>query len=286
MKSKIAACVILYNPEKEFLNNITSYINKVDKLYVFDNTQGSDNKEFFEDFENVEYFWENSNNGISICLNRACKKAIEDKYDYLLMMDQDSSFLEENIDQYFQDITNFKDKKNVAVYGLEYDVNNKILDATNISVENKDHLITSGSVLNLNLYCEIGGFDENLFIDGVDIDYCFAAKLKGYKSILFKNNYFKHSLGEFVYRACVFSLYLIKKNRNVHSPIRIYYIYRNTLYLEKKYSQTLPLLVKELKKNNNHHLKRSIKYSENLLKALKYRLKASRDFHNAKMGKI
>ena len=35
---KIAACVILYNPTEGDLKNIVSYISKVDKLYIYDNS--------------------------------------------------------------------------------------------------------------------------------------------------------------------------------------------------------------------------------------------------------
>ena len=36
---KIAACVILYHPKEKDLENILSYLPKVDKLYIYDNTE-------------------------------------------------------------------------------------------------------------------------------------------------------------------------------------------------------------------------------------------------------
>ena len=36
---KIAACVILYHPEESILNNIKSYINHIEKIYVIDNSE-------------------------------------------------------------------------------------------------------------------------------------------------------------------------------------------------------------------------------------------------------
>jgi rhamnosyltransferase len=39
--SKIAAVVILYNPELSILENIKSYIDQVEKLYVVDNSEAS-----------------------------------------------------------------------------------------------------------------------------------------------------------------------------------------------------------------------------------------------------
>ncbi len=286
MSLNIAACVILYNPKTEDLLNITSYLSKVNKLYVYDNSATKLEDSIIHENEKINYFWDGENQGISIRLNQASKKALSEGYDKLLTMDQDSSFLEENIDKYFRDIENFKNSENVANFGLEYGKIDIACDSDEIIFEEVDHLITSCSVINLNLFEKIGGFDENLFIDGVDIDYCYASMKNGYKNIQFKNNYFKHSLGEPVRRASIVSLYLIKKNRIIHSDIRVYYMYRNTLYLEKKYSSVFPEMTKKLVKDYIHHIKRCIRYSKNIIIAYKYIFKARRDFKNNRMGKI
>ena len=38
---RIAALVILYNPDKNILDNINSYINQVEKVFVVDNSEFS-----------------------------------------------------------------------------------------------------------------------------------------------------------------------------------------------------------------------------------------------------
>ena len=139
--------------------------------------------------------------------------------------------------------------------------------------------------MNLKLYSEIGGFDENLFIDGVDIDYCYAALSKGYKNIKFGRNHFNHSLGEPVRRGTIYTLFLFKKNKTIHSPLRIYYMYRNMLYLEQKHKATLPDTVTKLVKNYKHHIKKSIKYSTNIFTVLRFKRRAIKDFKTNKMGK-
>ena len=284
MKSNFAACVILYHPSEDNIKNINTYLSKVSELYIIDNTETKSNENLFKDFPNIHYYWDGENKGLSIRLNQACEKAIHSKFNYLLTMDQDSSFLEDNIEQYFRDILAFPDKEKVAVYGLEY-INDDITDRTpNYSEVN--HLITSGSVLNLNLYSEIGGFDENLFIDGVDIDYSYAALIKGFKNIKFGRNFFEHSLGVPVKRGSIYSLYLIKKNKIIHSPLRIYYMYRNMLYIEGKYNAIIPDNVKKLKRDYKHHIKKCIKYSENIFEILNYKRRAIKDFKIKKMGKF
>lgn len=284
MKSNFAACVILYHPKKEDVANLFTYCSKVEKVYIFDNTEGKSNENLFIGIENVSYFWDGENKGLSSRLNEACQRAIADNFEYLLTMDQDSSFLEENIDGYFKDILNFKGKEKVAVYGLEYSKND-INDTTEKYIE-VDHLITSASVMNLNLYKEIGGFDENLFIDGVDIDYCYSALTKGFKSIKFARNFFNHALGVRSRRGSIFTLYLIKKNVYVHSSLRVYYMYRNMLYIKNKYENIIPDIIKKFVKNQKHQVNKNIKYSNEFFTILKYKRKAVDDFNNKKMGKI
>lgn len=286
MKENFAACVILYHPKKEDIDNLYTYCNKVKKLYIYDNTEGNSNEELFVEITNATYYWDGENKGLSDRLNAACQKAIEDKFEYLLTMDQDSSFLEENIDCYFENILNFPNKNSAALFNLEYEKEFQPVKKNQISIKKKDHLITSASVMNLNLYHIIGGFDENLFIDGVDIDYCYSAKAKGFDNIQFTNNYFKHSLGEPVKRGTIYTLFLFKKNKTIHSPLRIYYMYRNMLYLENKYKNSLPEVINELVKNYKHHIKKSIKYSENIFEANRFKKRAIIDFKNGRMGKI
>jgi rhamnosyltransferase len=284
MKSNFAACVILYHPKKEDIANISTYSTKVEKVYILDNTEEKSNENLYIGMENVSYFWDGENKGLSVRLNEACKKAIADNFDYLLTMDQDSSFLEENIDRYFKDILNFKGKEKVAVYGLEYSEND-INDTTENYIE-VDHLITSASVMNLKLYNEIGGFDKNLFIDGVDIDYCYSALSKGFKNIKFARNFFNHSLGVRSRRGSIFTLYLIKKNVSVHSSLRVYYMYRNMLYIKNKYENVIPDIIKKFVKNQKHQVNKNIKYSNEFFTVLKYKRKAISDFNNKKMGKL
>lgn len=283
---KIAACVILYNPKEEDLKNILSYLPIVDRLYVYDNTENKKTILNFEDSNKIVYSSDLKNNGLSFRLNQACHQAITDKYDFLMTMDQDSYFNPENLNHYFDSIKNHSNKETVGIFGLEYNENNVIADPNAIISSEVHWLITSGSVINLNNYVEIGGFDENLFIDGVDFDYCFATLKKGLKCILFKNNYFNHSFGIKTKVASIKTLYLIKKEKYLHSHTRIYYIVRNMLYLEKKYGLFFPEHIQERKKRYSSQVLSNMMYSKNIFLTLKYRLKAISDFKKNKMGKL
>ena len=95
-----------------------------------------------------------------------------------------------------------------------------------------DVVISSGNVINLAAYNEIGGFENKLFIDSVDTDFCLSLRLFKYKIIQLNTALFWHRLGECKRK---YFLGFIKMTPTFHSAVRRYYITRNRYYLFDKY---------------------------------------------------
>jgi rhamnosyltransferase len=149
-----------------------------------------------------------------------------------------------------------------------------------------DLLITSGTLLNLKLFNEIGRFDEALFIDLVDFDYCIRAQLAGYRIIQFTDVTLVHKLGTTARRSSIKTLYLVKKQKRLYVPLRCYYMFRNMLYLKTKYRHiNLPTL-KKIEQGVKIILKNSFYYGRNNTTLARYLLLAYRHFRNNKMGKF
>lgn len=277
--NQINGVVILYQPNDNVNENINTYLPFVNKLYVFDNSEPASNKILPN--EKIIVIADNQNKGIAERLNQACKLAQADGADWLLTMDQDSYFSEDNLSLYKKVFEQFDDKDKTAIIGVEYNhkPNNKIIDWID-----SDALITSGSLVNLKLNNKLGGFDEALFIDDVDGDYCLNTIANGYRSILFNNVYLNHSLGTIsVHRS--FKNFK-KTNRVLHSPIRMYYAVRNYLYLEKKYKHLLPQLPIIRKKTLQNRLKNNLFYGKNKLQLVRFILLAFYHYKKGKMGKL
>lgn len=208
---RIAAVVILYHPDESVVSNITTYQDYVDKIMVFDNTE---TEPLFKDellaFPKVEFNHNYENEGIAKRLNAGAEKAIQEGFDWLLMMDQDSNFSKEAIKNYFNCFHQYENKEKIAVFGTRY---YRIEKASSEHCKPTDihELITSGSLLNLQLSKIIGSFDEALFIDSVDHDYCIRAKLKGFSLIEFSNIYTRHEIGTQVYKSSIKTLFLFKQ---------------------------------------------------------------------------
>lgn len=282
---KVAAVVILYYPETDLVSNIKTYYDHVDKIFVFDNSETESSiKSHLLALPKIEFFQDFKNEGIAKRLNEGAAKCIEQGFDWMLTMDQDSFFSADAISNYLKCCNKYKNKENVAVFGTMYSRVKKI-SSQECSISYTHELITSGMLINLKLFKKVGGFDEALFIDGVDHDYVISAKTKGFPVIIFSNIYILHQLGTYVYRSSIKTLFLIKKKKVIHHPLRCYYIYRNMLYLESKHKEGAQLM-KSIKKTTIHHIYKCFFYGRNTFKLIKYLMAARRDVKNKRMGKI
>ena len=94
---KLAGVVVWYNPSDKDVKNIQSYIDELDKLYIFDNSEKKDNKNKVPTSKKIEYISQHENLGIATALNITANKALGEGYLYLLTMDQDSKFKKDNL---------------------------------------------------------------------------------------------------------------------------------------------------------------------------------------------
>ena len=97
----LAGSVILYNPAHDVPDNVASYLNAVDHLYVVDNQNGKTVAERITALapEKVTVISNPENEGIAKPLNTVLRLCRE-KYDFLMTMDQDSRFLPGHMSSY------------------------------------------------------------------------------------------------------------------------------------------------------------------------------------------
>lgn len=234
---KIAGLIVLYHPDIESIKNIRTYISEVGRLYVVDNSEPNDRR-IQQELESLGYNYlyvgNEKNLGIAKALNQGAGLAFQEGYEWLLTMDQDSGFADR---QFFEAARNFENPGNVAIF------TQKIARPPVVVSGNHNHKETmndktSGNLLNLSVCMQIGGFQDDLFIDEVDTDYCFKARKRGFKIVLFENLYLIHKVGN-SYKAK--SPFTGKEfERHQHPPVRYYYISRNLFIVFAKYFFTFP----------------------------------------------
>jgi rhamnosyltransferase len=240
--ARIAGVVIVYFPDfNKLIFNIDTYVDNVEKLLIVFNSPVSIDEvnRLQTRYSNIQMIFNQENNGIAKALNQTALKVMNQGYEWLLTMDQDSYFLTSQFFEEFEKIN----KGNVAIFCPNPVSTFAISNENNSDTEEILCAITSGNLLNLEAWKTLNGFEEKLFIDEVDNDFCLKAVLRGFKIIRFKNIQLIHELGR-IKRAS----YLIKKYTIItHPPIRAYYIIRNNLYIFNKYKRTFPEFVKARK---------------------------------------
>jgi len=267
---------VLYNPTDEIFENIDSYVSFIDTLIVIDNSESIDQKikhELYSRYNNLVYIGSNENFGIATALNIACDKGIELGFEWILTMDQDSKFI--NFSDYIKCLLKLENKEETAILGsntMWHAADHLPSNPTCNHIE-KFLVITSGNFLNLKLFNDIGRFEDKLFIDMVDHDYCMKAQQKNYKIYFYKDILVEHSLGMLFQRKNIFTGKI--RNKIEHSPQRAYYITRNSFYLYKKYSKEFPEEFNLLKTLNIlfiHEITKILIYEDQKIKKIKAKL--------------
>jgi rhamnosyltransferase len=280
---RIIGVVILYQPDINMLiNRINTYLPQLHKLLIYDNSESLNIqlKNLIQEQNNskLEYVFFGENGGLSKRLNAAVDYAMKNGYDYLLTMDQDSSFELGDFEKYLNKIQQNNLLK-VAQFGVN--CQKEFTKPTEVP-EKVLSLITSGSILNLCFFKEIGFFDERLFIDFVDLEFSYRVNYFGYTNLQFTDIILSHRIG---YLKIGRSLKNFKLTpRILHSPIRVYYILRNGLFLLFKVKHINKLAKQDIRRSMMV-IKNDFIYHNNLLAVYKNAIAGFFDFLRNKMEK-
>ncbi len=237
MKKAIDAVIVTYNPNSILLNKcIDSVIREVRYIYIVDNNS----KELEYNLnDKIKLIKLNSNFGVAFAQNIGIKKSLKEDSGYILLSDQDSIYPENYIKKMVMALENIRDKDKVAVIvplfsdPKQVKINEGFIRKSIVGVRKfypEDGLheifqaIASGMILNTKLLSDIGLMREDLFIDFIDLEWCWRARKHGYKIIGNADVIITHQLGDKVINLC-------GKLITLRSIYRHYYITRNGLYL-------------------------------------------------------
>lgn len=194
-----------------------------------------------------------SNVGQASALNQGMRWAIDQGYDWMLTMDQDSIAYGNLVEGLAGVHQSWPRTDKVAIIGANYlDGNNSMplfsIDDEVVRVMHKrpegpgPHLaveavtvITTGCLTSLAAAKVIGPFRDEFFIDRVDDEYCLRARAKGFKVLLTTKILMEHVIGTPTRGDLLWKKNLIALNA---SPTRRYYQSRNHAVLAREYFAT------------------------------------------------
>ena len=220
---KIAAIVTVFHPDIDLLfKSIDTYQNAVDKILVWRNSR----EELLFPVhiqEKIEFCGNGENEYIAKPLNYALDWCLQHEYNYLLMMDQDSTWF--NCSDFIKKVKE-SEEDDVAIYAPN--INHQF--NTNQEIYNVESVITSGSLCNVYIAKELGGFREDYKIYWVDGEYCFWTRKKGYKIKVLAYFHMDQRFG-------IPSKTLFGYTTSNYSPIVYYFLFRNMLWMKREYHE-------------------------------------------------
>ncbi|WP_205401357.1 glycosyltransferase [Streptococcus lutetiensis] len=243
---KIAAGIVLYNPEDTDRLDacVKSILKQVNKLYIYDN---STNQLSYSFPEGVRYNSCGENKGIAFALNELMKLAASDGFEWLITMDQDSVMPDNVVESYSKAIEEAGDNLGIVCPQV-IDKRRKYMQIADLEgSEYVNECITSASCTSIKAWKKIGGFDDWLFIDLVDNEFCKRLIVSGYKILRLNHLVLDQEFGsiqpkgKFSQKFWI-SLSKMLKNENIAkfsykknvSPMRVYYTCRNIIYVNRK----------------------------------------------------
>ncbi|MBR3389838.1 MAG: glycosyl transferase family 2 [Prevotella sp.] len=231
---RILAIVIIYKPDWILLKqNLQAFYRHVEEIILWNNTETVTNDavaEKLKEFSHkIIYKGEGKNIGISQVLNYAWQYAKDNHFNTILTMDEDSIF--DNFPLYKKHVQEKWNQELCLCGPLTKKSRRK-------GMRKIPHLITSGMLVPTKLVNVAGGYENDFFVDGIDVDFCINLRKKGYTSYCNYDCVLKQKYGE-PNSKNILGITLHSPN---YSASRLYGIFRNHIIILKKYNYPLDLL--------------------------------------------
>lgn len=245
------AVVVSYEPDATALLKLLAQLDKEGDFILVDNGSASIDElepsiRVYKGCRAVDKLGRNE--GLALGLNRGIEWVRAQGYDYVLLFDQDSR----PGDQFTQGMlaalkrAEGTSARRVAAVGPRI-INPQTLKQTPFKLFNRlvgrsnrryhglrgeyqaDFLITSGTLIPLEVIDTVGSMREDYFIDNIDLEWCFRAKSSGYDLIGTDGALLYHAIGERSDHPWVRSGLIAQ-----HKPERTFYSSRNRVHLYGK----------------------------------------------------
>lgn len=247
-ESAVCTVVVTYHPDATLLAaQLDALQAQAGCIVVVDNaTPGTAVRELCAFHPQAELLALTDNLGLAAALNAGITAArAKPGITHVLLMDQDSvpepgmvAALKAALERQSQNTrvaavgTRFHDPRegtDAPFVRIRFPVNRQLHCNGACDEVDCDFLITSGSLIPLDVLDQVGGMDEALFIDNVDLEWCFRATSKGYALFGVCGARMLHHHGATRHRVPG-----VPRGVVVHTPQRLFYMMRNRVLLYRR----------------------------------------------------
>jgi rhamnosyltransferase len=243
---KVCAVVVSFFPDIAILRRLMiATVPQVEAVVVVDNGTSDSAFDTFcsqPESEKVAIIRQPCNVGLAAAFNIGIEWARKRSFSHVLLLDQDSEPKEGMVENLAMALSVRSCGRRIAAAGprfhdtqedryapfvrIGFPFNRRIYCTGKTGLVDCDFLISSGVLIPLSVLDDVGGMDEGLFIDNVDLEWSFRARSRGYSLVGVEAASMNHRLGQSRCRMPFFPEPIV-----VHHPIRLYYIMRNRLLL-------------------------------------------------------
>lgn len=241
------AVIVAYKPDiRKLMANVSGLADQVAHIVIVHN--GSEQDLLVGDLpDRLTILHLGENLGVATALNHGISFAKDAAANFVLLMDQDSLPSTSMVEALHHSMATARSngQKIAAIGPLLQDSQNgrmsrhvrfgwlrvgRVSCSRDQDVVCTDFLISSGSLIPMDVMDNVGAMDDTLFIDHVDTEWILRARAKGYSFLGSCKSTMSHSIGEKRLRVW----FIRTREVPIHKPFRYYYIFRNSILLQKR----------------------------------------------------
>lgn len=245
---KISTIIVTFNPGSKIKDTIDKLNNQVEKIFIIDNNSNKKEKIIeLNKYKKVEVIYNDKNIGLAAAQNIGIKKSIDEKFEWILFLDDDSEIEDNFIEKLKKGYYSYKDKDKLGILApnilfrnlekkIAYPVKSKVF-IKRIKFNGQKYIddvmfvISSGSLIKIDMIKKIGLFKECFFVDHIDVEYCLRVNSNNYKIRVVESSKLYQKVGNTSYK----KIWKIKIYPTNHNPQRQYTKFRNAIWTWKKY---------------------------------------------------
>ena len=236
---KVFCVIVTYRPDAEHLQRVLASIaRQTPHVVLVDNTPGK--REALAGAESVLRLTLGDNIGIAAAQNIGIRAALEQGADAVWLSDQDTVYPPQFLTDMLTALRACNDRgiRLGALAPSYFDTNKGSVQAfvrhapftqffpPQPGLHPVSHAIASWTLIPSRAFQEVGLMQEDLFIDWVDLEWCWRAKnLHGYRTLCTGDVVIEHTMGDS-------SVNFLGKKVSIRSHIRHYYMVRNANHIE------------------------------------------------------
>ena len=277
----VAAVVVLYRPGADTVFNLSGYSRDFGRVWAIDNSEEPDAQivAAVSAIPKVEYASMHGNSGLGTALNAGIALAKDAGFAWVVTLDQDSWPAAHMLFELSHCASSCSETGRIGIVSPVLRLENGPEEAGYEGCRDALTTITSGSLVSVAAWEKVGGFDEDLFIDQVDHEFCLRLHAAGLAVRECGSAFLAHRMGEMRQRRLLGPVYVSN-----HSALRRYYITRNRFAVSQRFGAQFPEFRTREISAQRHELMKVVLLEDHKLAKLLMSWRGYRDFRRGVSG--